>query len=66
MKLRKNDRLIPIESILDKGKWEEYCKLSNIPETLRNSIKKYPAHYKDVCLIVPEYIADKLGFIWKI
>jgi len=66
MKSIKNGRLIPIESIVKKGKWDEYCRLANISGVLRNSIKKYPAQYKDVCLIIPEDIADKLGFIWRI
>ena len=66
MKTRKNDRLIPIDSIIEKGKWDEYCRLSHIPVALKNSIKKNPAQYTDVCLIVPEHIADKLGFIWRI
>ena len=66
MKSRKIERLIPIESIINKGKWDEYCRLINISADLKNSIKKYPKQYKDVCLMVPEHIADKLGFIWKI
>ena len=62
----KNERLIPIESIIKKGKWDEYCRLVKISAALKNSVKKYPKQYKDVCLAVPEHIADKLGFIWKI
>jgi hypothetical protein len=66
MKPKKTGRLIPIESILKKDKWNEYCRLANISAVVRNSIKNHPEHYDGVCLLVAEDIADKLGFIWKI
>ena len=66
MKPGKNERLIPIESLLRKGKWDEYCRIANISDALRQSIKKYPEKYDGVCLYMPEETADKLGFIFKI
>ena len=66
MKPQKNERLIPILSILRKGKWDEYYKLGNLSKKLYNSVRKNPNRYSGVCIAVPEKIADKLGFIWKI
>jgi hypothetical protein len=66
MKQKNNNRLIPIDAIIKKGKWDEYCELAGVSDALRSAVKKNPEKYKDDCLAVPEDIAGKLGFIWKI
>ena len=66
MKQQPNERLIPIKSLLEKGKWDEYCKLTDRTAIFRESVKENPELYNETYLAVPEDIADKLGFIWKI
>jgi len=59
-------RLIPIDAMLKKGVWDEYCNLAGISFDLKEDVKNHPEKYEGDCMEVPQELADRLGFIYRV